>query len=236
MSGSSSLPTLTLLPISSYIRHRDNTPQDCAPPGFVSSARDLWENAPTSGKALPEFTLHYPSDRCSTGPMLMELPISFMRDSIFLIWSHTVSALFPISSTADSIPVLYQLGHLPDRHTNKCCKYHQLMQRAAPVPLLLLVWKDVRTFSESILTLKSKSVSVKFLCRAEDKYWTVVTMILQPKTKRRKQKRTFESGILHITVVGGAGFTTGTEKCILCVTSVIFTHKSLFLALMNNLY
>lgn len=149
-------------------------------------------NSPTSGKALPEFTLHYPSvwkTARSISPMLMELLVSFMRDSIFLIWSHTVSVLLPINSTADSIPVLYQLGHLPDRHTNKCCKYPQLMQRAAPVPLLLLVWKDVRTFSESILTLKSKSVSVKFLCRAEDRYWTVVTMILQAKTKRRKQKK-----------------------------------------------
>lgn len=28
-------------------------------------------------------------------------------------------------------------------------------------------------------TLKSKSVSVKFLCSAEDRYWTVVTIILQ---------------------------------------------------------
>lgn len=28
-------------------------------------------------------------------------------------------------------------------------------------------------------TLKSKSVSVKFLCNAEDRYWTVVTIILQ---------------------------------------------------------
>ena len=28
-------------------------------------------------------------------------------------------------------------------------------------------------------TLKSKSVSVKFLCSAEDRYWTVVTMMLQ---------------------------------------------------------
>lgn len=161
----------------------------------VISQRQLCErkftNSPTPGKAFPELTLHYPSvwkTAHSISPMLMELFISFMRDWIFLIWSHTVSVLLPINSTADSIPVLYQLGHLPDRHSNKCCKYHQLMQRAAPVPLLLLSWKDVRTFSESILTLKSKSVSVKFLCRAEDKYWTVVTMILQPKTKRRKQK------------------------------------------------
>ena len=35
--------------------------------------------------------------------------------------------------------------------------------------------------------MKSKSVSVKFLCSAEDRYWTVVTMILQG-TRRRRVK------------------------------------------------
>lgn len=131
MSGSSSWLTLNLLPISSCIRHSQHSLGLFSSRFCIISQRDLWErkfmNSPTSGKALPEFTLHYPSvwkPAHSISPTLMELLVSFMRDWIFLIWSHTVSVLLPINSTADSIPVLYQLGHLPDRYSIKCCKYH----------------------------------------------------------------------------------------------------------------
>lgn len=55
------------------------------------------------------------------------------------------------------------------------------------------------------------------------------------KNKEKKTKENILIWIQHITVVGGAGFTTGTERYILYVISVVFTQVTV-LSLMNNLY